>query len=110
MDVGLRLWVTMVKSMNSCLYSNQMGLHRAVYIICSVLLCQCQRASASLINSMDYKDDKFRSWNSDKVKAWNSSILAASWCFAEVVWFHPQTGVRGECIACALGIGEKFKA
>lgn len=57
MDVGLQLWVTVVKSMNLCLYSNLMGLHRAVSIICSVLLCQCQGVFTSLTNSIDYKDD-----------------------------------------------------
>ena len=57
MDVGLRLWVRMVKSMNLCLYSNLMGLHRAVSIIRSVLLCQCHGAVTSLTNSIDYKDD-----------------------------------------------------
>lgn len=78
MDVGLQLWVMMVKRMNLCLCSNQMGLHRAVYVIHSVLLCQCQRVFASFINSIDYKDDKFKSWNSDKVKALNSSVSSAS--------------------------------
>ena len=43
--------------MNLCLYSNLMGLHRAVSIIRSVLLCQCQGAVTSLTNSIDYKDD-----------------------------------------------------
>lgn len=57
MDVGLRLCVRMVKSMNLCLYSNLIGFHRAVSIICSVLLCQCQGEVTSLTNSVDYKDD-----------------------------------------------------
>lgn len=85
-----------------------MALHRAVYIICHVPLCQCQRAFAPFINSIDYKDDKFSSRNNDKGKVLNSSIFLVSRGLPKLSSVTPGR-VWGDWLAYLLVIEENLE-